>query len=74
MLRYADYGCEAYGFALIVNPEFAAAKPEAVKGFLRAVVAGTHLAVKDPGHAADEVVGPDRAADRAISNWSASTP
>jgi NitT/TauT family transport system substrate-binding protein len=56
VLRYADYGCEAYGFALIVNPAFAAAKPEAVKGFLRSVVAGTHLAIKDPGRAADDVV------------------
>jgi NitT/TauT family transport system substrate-binding protein len=56
VLRFADYGCEAYGFALIVNPAFAAGKPEAVKGFLRAVIAGTHLAIKDPGHAADEVV------------------
>ena len=56
VLRYADYGCEAYGFALIVNPAFAAAKPEAVKGFLRAVIAGTHLAIKDPARAADEVV------------------
>ena len=35
---------------------FAAAKPEAVKGFLRAVVAGTHLAIKEPGHTVDEVV------------------
>ena len=57
VLRYADYGCEAYGFALIVNPAFAAARPEAVKGFLRAVIAGTHLAIKEPGPAADEVVG-----------------
>ncbi|MDP3691290.1 ABC transporter substrate-binding protein [Bradyrhizobium sp.] len=56
VLRYADYGSEAYGFALIVNPAFAAAKPEAVKGFLRAVVAGTQLAIKQPGRAADEVV------------------
>ena len=56
VLRYADYGCEAYGFAVIVNPAFAAAKPEAVKGFLRAVLAGTHLAIKEPGRAADEVV------------------
>jgi NitT/TauT family transport system substrate-binding protein len=55
VLRYADYGCEAYGFAVIVNPAFAATKPEMVKGFLRAVMAGTHLAIKDPGHAADEV-------------------
>ena len=56
VLRYADYGCEAYGFALIVNPAFADARPEAVKGFLRAVVAGTHLAIKEPGRAADDVV------------------
>jgi NitT/TauT family transport system substrate-binding protein len=56
VLRYADYGCEAYGFAVIVNPAFAAAKPEAVKGFLRAAMAGTHVAVKQPGRAADEVV------------------
>ena len=56
VFRYADYGCEAYGFAVIVNPAFAAAKPEAVKGFLRAVIAGTHLAIKEPGRAVDEVV------------------
>jgi len=56
VLRYADYGCEAYGFAVIVNPAFAASRPEAVKGFLRAVIAGTHLAVREPGRAADEVV------------------
>jgi len=53
---YADYGCEAYGFALIVNPAFAAARPEAVKGFLRAVIAGTHLAIKEPARAVDEVI------------------
>jgi NitT/TauT family transport system substrate-binding protein len=56
VLRYADYGCEAYGFAVIVNPAFAAARPEAVKGFVRAVIAGTHLTIKDPGRATDEVV------------------
>jgi NitT/TauT family transport system substrate-binding protein len=56
VLRYADYGCEAYGFAVIVNPAFAASKPEAVRGFLRAVMAGTHTAIKEPGRAADEVV------------------
>jgi NitT/TauT family transport system substrate-binding protein len=56
VLRFADYGCEAYGFALIVNPAFAAAKPEAVKGFLRAVIAGTRLAIKDPARAVDAVL------------------
>jgi NitT/TauT family transport system substrate-binding protein len=56
VLRYADYGCEAYGFAVIVNPTFAAAGPENVKGFLRALIAGTHLAISEPARAADEVV------------------
>jgi NitT/TauT family transport system substrate-binding protein len=56
VFRYADYGCEAYGFAVIVNPAFATVRPEAVKGFVRAVIAGTHLAIKEPGQAADEVV------------------
>jgi NitT/TauT family transport system substrate-binding protein len=57
VLRYADYGCEAYGFAVIVNPALAAAKPEAVKGFLRAVIASTQLAIREPERAADEVAG-----------------
>jgi NitT/TauT family transport system substrate-binding protein len=56
VLRFADYGCEAYGFAIIVNPALAVAKPEAVKGFVRAVIGGTHLAVKDPAGAVTEVV------------------
>jgi NitT/TauT family transport system substrate-binding protein len=56
VLRYADYGCAAYGFAVIVNPAFAATRPEPVKGFLRAVIAGTNLAIKEPGRAANEVV------------------
>ena len=56
VLRYADYGCEAYGFAVVVNPAFAVAKPDAVKGFVRAVIAGTHLAIKEPARAVDDVV------------------
>jgi NitT/TauT family transport system substrate-binding protein len=56
VLRYADYGCEAYGFALIVNPAFAVKRPEAVKGFVRAVIASTRLAIKDPAGAVDDVL------------------
>jgi NitT/TauT family transport system substrate-binding protein len=56
VLGYADYGCEAYGFAVIVNPAFAAARPEAVKGFLRAVIAGAHFTIREPGRAVDDVV------------------
>jgi NitT/TauT family transport system substrate-binding protein len=56
VLRFADYGCEAYGFAVIVNPEFAAKRPEAVKGFVRALIAGTNLTIRDEGHAVDQVL------------------
>jgi NitT/TauT family transport system substrate-binding protein len=56
VLRFSDYGCEAYGFALIVNPDFADKHPEAVKGFVRALIAGTNLTIRDEGHAIDEVL------------------
>ncbi len=56
VLRYADYGCEAYGFAVIVNPAFAAAQRDAVSGFVRALISATHLTVREPSRAVDEVV------------------
>ena len=56
VLRFADYGCDAYGFALIVNPAFADKQPEAVKGFVRALIGGTNLTIRDEGHAVDQVL------------------
>ena len=56
VLRFADYGCAAYGFAFIVNPAFAELHPEAVKGFVRALIAGTNLTIRDEGHAVDQVL------------------
>lgn len=56
VLRFADYGCDTYGFALIVNPDFAAKQPDAVKGFVRALIAGTNLTIRDEGHAVDQVL------------------
>ena len=49
VLLMADYGVNLYGNAIIVNPKFAAEKPEAVKGFLRAFVKGLQETVKNPG-------------------------
>jgi NitT/TauT family transport system substrate-binding protein len=57
VLRYADYGCEAYGFAAIVSPAFAAARPDAVKGLLRALIGGTQVSIREPKRTADEVAG-----------------
>lgn len=56
LLKFADYGCESYGYAIIVNPAFAAAKPGAVKGFVRAAIGGLNLTIKQPARAIDEVV------------------
>ena len=53
VLKFADYGCEAYGFAVIVNPALAAAKPEAVKGFVRAVIGGLQSGDQGPGSRRD---------------------
>ena len=57
VLRYADYGCEAYGFAVVANPAFATAKPDALKGFVRALIAGINATAKEPARAADEATG-----------------
>lgn len=56
VFRYADYGSAAYGLVVIVNPKFAADRPDAVRGFLRAVIAGTRLAISQPAQAIDDVV------------------
>jgi NitT/TauT family transport system substrate-binding protein len=56
VLRYNDYGCEAYGFAVIVNPAFAASKPDLVKAFVRATIAGTNFSIRNPQAAVDDVV------------------
>lgn len=66
VLRYADYGCEAYGFAVVSNPAFAAAKPDAVKGFVRALIAGIHATIKEPARAADEAVSRIDDGDRSL--------
>ncbi|WP_407185859.1 ABC transporter substrate-binding protein [Bradyrhizobium centrosematis] len=66
VLRYADYGCEAYGFAVVANAAFAAAKPDAVKGFLRALIAGIAATAKEPARAADEVASRIDGGDREL--------
>jgi NitT/TauT family transport system substrate-binding protein len=56
LLRFADYGSEAYGYAIIVNPAFAAAKADEVKRFVRATIGGLQLAIKEPARAIEQVV------------------
>jgi NitT/TauT family transport system substrate-binding protein len=56
VMLMADYGVNLYGNTIIVNPKFAAEKPDAVKGFLRAFVKGLKDTVKDPSTAVDSVI------------------
>lgn len=56
VLRFSDFGSEVYGHALIVNPKFAAANPDAVKAFVRATIAGIRLAIQEPARAIDDVL------------------
>lgn len=56
VFRFAEFGCAAYGLAVIVNPKFAAARPDAVKRFVRAISEGTQLAIREPDKAIDDVM------------------
>lgn len=66
VLRFADYGCPAYGAALIVNPKFAAEQPEAVRAFLRATVKGLRQTIKNPGAAIDAVMAQMNGGERPL--------
>ena len=52
----ADHGLELYGSAVIAAPKFAAEKPDAVRGFLRAVVKGLRDTIADPNLATQLVL------------------
>ena len=56
VLLMADYGVNLYGNTVIVNPKFAAEKPEAVKGFLRALAKGMQETVKNPSTSVESVI------------------
>jgi len=56
VMLMADYGVELYGNAVMVNTKFAEEHPEAVRGFLRALVRGMKETVKHPASALDSVL------------------
>jgi NitT/TauT family transport system substrate-binding protein len=66
LLPMADYGLKAYGSAILVNTKFAAEKPEAVRGFLRAFLMGLKDAVRDPAAAVDSILKREDGAQREI--------
>ena len=52
----SDYGLDLYGNTVIVNPEFAAENPDAVTGFVRAIIRGWQDTVADPAAAVKHVL------------------
>jgi NitT/TauT family transport system substrate-binding protein len=56
LMNMADYGVELYGNAVIVNPKFAAEHPDAVKGFLRALLKAVKDTVRRPAAAIETVL------------------
>ncbi len=56
LLVMANFGVSLYGNGIMVSPKFAAEKPDAVKGFLRAYLKGLKDTVKDPAAAIDHVL------------------
>jgi NitT/TauT family transport system substrate-binding protein len=66
VLRMANHGVDLYGNAIIVNPKFAAEKPEAVAAFLRAFLKGLRETVRDPAHAVDSALRRNELATKAV--------
>ena len=56
VMLMSDYGVNLYGNAVIVNPKFAAEKPEVVKKFLRRLVKGLKETAKSPDTAVNSVI------------------
>jgi NitT/TauT family transport system substrate-binding protein len=59
LMPMADYGLKLYGNAIIINPRFAADKPEAVRAFLHAFLKGLKDVVRHPVDAVEAVVRRD---------------
>ena len=56
LLRMADYGVNAYGNAVLVNPQFAAAHPDAVKAFLRVLLRSLKETAREPAAAVESAL------------------
>jgi NitT/TauT family transport system substrate-binding protein len=56
VMLMSDHGVDLYGNAILVSQKFAAEKPEAVKGFLRALIKGLRDTIRDPSAAVDTVI------------------
>lgn len=56
LMLMSDYGVELYGNVIMVNPKFAAEKPDIVKAFLRAMVRSVRDVVANPDTTVESVL------------------
>jgi len=66
LMMMANYGMKLYGNAIIVNPKFAAERPEAVKAFLAAYLRGLKETIRRPADAINLTVKREDAARNAV--------
>jgi|SRR5215471_10010650 len=66
LMPMANYGLKLYGSAIIVNGKFAAEKPEAVAGFLRALVKGVKETIRAPAGVVDALIKREDSSDREV--------
>jgi len=66
VMLMSDYGVELYGNVVMVSPKFLAEKPEAVRGFLRAMIKGVRDVVANPAAATELVLKRNDVARREV--------
>lgn len=66
VMLMSKYGLVLYGNAIMVNPDYAKAHPEVVKGFVKATIKGLIDTAKDPKAAIQAVMKRNETADEAI--------
>jgi NitT/TauT family transport system substrate-binding protein len=57
VFQFADFGCDSYGQAAIASPQFLAEHTDAAAAFIRGLIGGVKLSIKDPDKAVDAVLG-----------------
>ena len=66
LILMAENGLDLYGNAILVSNEFAAKNPNAVKGFLKAMIKGMRDTAKDPGIAVEAVLKRNAVVTKAV--------
>ncbi|QRG05433.1 ABC transporter substrate-binding protein [Xanthobacter dioxanivorans] len=66
VMLMSDHGLDLYGNAIMVNPDYAKAHPDVVKGFVKATIKGIIDTAKDPKAAIKSVMKRNETADEAI--------